>query len=181
MSEAFIMRPGNLLYFLILLLFNPVAMAKTSDTNEPVSISADSVEIREKEGTSIYRGNVKISKGSMQIQGELIHIYSDDNGLSKIYVEGKPARFRQLNDQDEEVSSQSEQMEYTADNGILTLIKDAVLIQNKNNFSSQHIVYDTKNDIVQAGKTENDNNNTNTEPGRVTITIQPKVKDTNQQ
>jgi len=173
------MRPGNFLYFLILLLLSNVVMAKTSDANMPVNISADSVEIREKEGISIYRGNVNISKGSMLIQGELIHIYSGDKGLTKIHVEGKPARFRQLNDQDEEISSQSDEMEYTADDGILTLIRNAILVQNLNNFSSQHIVYDTKNDVVQAGKDEA--KNTDTEPGRVTITIQPKTKEKTQQ
>ncbi len=160
---------------LIALFFAPPGSAKTSDTDQPVRIEADSVEINEQQGVSIYRGHVRISKGSMLIRGDLIHIHQADRGIEKILVRGQPANFRQLNDQEKEVSAQSREMTYNADSGILVMKKDAILVQSGNRFTSEHIVYDTRKDIVQAGRGES-----SVEEGdspRVTITIQPK-KDT---
>ena len=160
--------------FLILVFFVSLqTQAKMSDMDQPLHIQAGSVEIREKEGISIYKDNVRITKGTMIIQGELIHVHSDANEIRKIRVEGLPAKFRQLNDQDEEISAQSQQMEYQADNNKLILKKDAILIQGQNRFTSDHIVYDTQRDIVQAG--DPIKNNTS-ESERVTITIQPDKK-----
>lgn len=163
---------------LLLALYTPLpAVAKTSDAEQPVHIEADSVEIREKDGLSIYRGHVKITRGSMNIQGELIHIHSNDDGLEKITVQGDPARFSQLNDANQEVSAESGDMNYDADSGILVLKKDAILIQHQNRFTSQHIIYDTRKDVVKAGNSPPTSSNDGTEqtPSRVTITIKPKT------
>ncbi len=146
--------------------------AKTSDNDLPLHIEADSVEIHEQQGVSIYRGNVSITRGSMLINGELIHIHSRQGVLEKIRVEGTPAKFHQLNDLDEEISAQCQQMEYQADSGQLILNKDAILVQNKNRFSSEHIIYDTRKDIVQAGNNQQLQNGD--QPQRVTITIHPE-------
>ncbi|TNF36391.1 MAG: lipopolysaccharide transport periplasmic protein LptA [Gammaproteobacteria bacterium] len=146
--------------------------AKTSDNDQPLHIEADSVEIREQQGVSIYRGNVSIQRGTMQIHGELIHIYSRQGVLEKIRVEGSPAKFRQLNDLDEEISAQCRQMEYQANNGTLILNQEAILVQNRNQFSSEQIIYDTRKDIVQAGNQTTPD--ASEQPQRVTITIHPE-------
>ena len=161
---------------LLLILSSSLSAAKTTDQEQPINIEADSVEIREREGISTYRGHVKIIKGSMLIKGDLIYIHTGEKGLEKILVEGKPATFKHLNDQDEEITAQSHKMTYQASSGILVLKKDAVLEQSNNRFTSEHIVYDTQKDIVQAGS---DEQTTDQQPGRVSITIQPQ-KDNNQ-
>lgn len=163
--------------FILIFCLSLPAQAKMSDTDKPLHIQAGSVEIHEKEGISIYKNNVRITKGTMIIQGELIHVHSDENKIRRIRVEGQPAKFRQLNDQDEEISAQSQHMEYQANNNKLILKKNAILIQGQNRFTSDHIVYDTQQDIVQAGTPVK--NSTSAESERVTITIQPeKKKDT---
>ena len=166
---------SNCLLFCLLLLSLSVT-AKSTDRDQPLHIEADSVEIRELEGISIYKGNVSINQGSIQIHGELIHIHTEQQGLQKILVEGQPATFKQLNDQDEEVSASSNKMTYEAGDGSLVLKEEAVLVQGKNRFTSDHIIYDTRQDIVQAG---NENNSTSSdEPKRVTITIHPEASGT---
>ena len=161
--------------FLILVFFLSLqAQAKTSDMNQPLYIQAGSVEIREQEGISIYKDNVHITRGTMIIEGELIHLHTTENQIRTIRVEGTPAKFRQLNDQDEEISAQSLQMKYQAHDNKLILTKDAVLVQGQNRFTSEHIVYDTQQDIVQAG--DPDKKGDATESERVTITIQPDKK-----
>ncbi len=157
--------------------------ARSSDANQPVHIEADSVEIREQEGVSIYRGHVKISRGSMLIKGELIHIFSQEQNIDRIEVEGQPASFYQLNDAGEEISAQSLDMTYTAADGILEMKQEAILVQHQNRFTSQHIIYDTRQDIVRAGEqpTTTEQPAEQQTPSRVTITIKPKQDDQNKQ
>ncbi len=163
-------------YFLLsCFLFAPAfAIAKISDATQVLNIEADSVEIREQQGISIYKGNVTISRGSMLIKGQLIHITSQEDNEFIIKVEGLPARFKQLNDNDQAISAQSQKMNFSSESGILTMDKAAILIQGENKFTSEHIIYNTKKDIVQAGKTEEASSTT--KPERVSITIQPRQK-----
>lgn len=157
----------------VLALLMPAALlAKTSDAEQPMYIEADSVEVREQEGISIYKGDVIIKRGSTLIKGQLIHIYQINNVIERIKVEGDPASFKQLNDQEQEILAQSLDMEFKNSEGILVLKQEALLVQHNNRFTSEHIVYDTLKDIVQAGSEHPDG-----EPGkqRVTITIQPEA------
>ena len=163
---------------LLILLSSGICHAKTADDSQPVNIEADSVEIREQQGISIYRGKVKITRGSMIIKGELITIHNTPQGLEKIVVEGEPASFRQLTDQDEEISAQSLEMTYIAGDGLLEMKKQAILVQKQNKFTSEHIIYDTRKDIVQAGETEA--TGADETPQRVTITIHPPKDDPSQ-
>jgi len=167
------MHPLNKLILILPLLLpsGPIRAARSADADQPVHIEANSVEIREQEGISTYRGDVVMTRGSMVIKGDLIVIHSNPGGLEKIQVEGKPARFRQLNELGEEVSAQSLEMTYMAKDGLLLLKQDAILVQRQNRFTSDKIVYNTLEDTVQAG--EDGNTGDQGTPQRVTITIQP--------
>ena len=107
------------LFFLLLVLLSSSTFAKSSDQNAPLNIEADQVEMREREGTSTYTGNVKITRGSLKITGDKIFIQNKNGVLQLIKINGKPATFYQLNDLDEEISAESNEMEYQADSGML--------------------------------------------------------------
>ena len=136
------------------------------------------MEIREQEGISIYKGNVIIKRGSTLIKGQLIHIYQIDDVIDRIKAEGNPALFKQLNDQDQEILAQCRDMEYQNTQGILVLKQEALLVQHNNRFTGEHIVYNTRKDIVQAGS---ENPDGDPAKQRVTITIQPKPSQQSEQ
>ena len=159
-------------FILLLLLFNITAFAKSSDKNAALHIEADQVEMREKDGTSIYKGHVKITKGSLKISGSKIIINNKNGELHLIKINGKPATFFQLNDLGEEIIAESNQMNYLANSGILELNEQALLVKSQNRFSSEHIIYDTQKDIVTAGNGDKAPNSE--EKPRVKITIHPK-------
>jgi len=164
---------AKFIFPVLTILLLPSVMAKTSDGEQTMEIEADSVEIREQQGISIYKGNVIIKRGSTVIKGQLIHIYQSNNAIDRITVEGTPASFKQLNDQDQEILAQGLNMEYRNADGILVLKKQALLVQQNNRFTSEHIIYNTRKDIVQAGS-KNQNNDNNDDKKRVTITILPE-------
>ncbi len=170
---------ASIVTLLTLLLTSLSAQARSTDADQPLSIEADSVEIREQEGISIYQGNVIIRRGSTVIKGQKIHIQQKQGQIDTITIHGQPATFSQLNDLDQTISAQSQTMNYQAEKGILTLDGQAVLIQHNNRFTSEHIVYNTTKDIVHAGQKVNTDDVDS--PKRVTITISPddKKADTN--
>ena len=170
------MRRLNKLFLIALLALPAATLAKTSDAEKPLHIEADQVEIRERESLSIYRGNVRITQGSLRINGDVIQFSSTEEGHQKVIILGKPASFFQLTDQNQEISAQGEEMEYHAKTGLLTLERNAVLVQQDNRFTSEHIIYNTQTNVVKAGVT--DNTSSSTKPPRVTITVMPAVMPT---
>lgn len=66
------------------------AYGKSADSNAPINIEADAVEMREAEGISIYTGNVRISRGSIEFTGEKITITSQAGRLQQIEIEASP-------------------------------------------------------------------------------------------
>lgn len=170
LSNSVLPQMLSLAMALLALLWGPALSAKSSDKNQPLQIQADKVEIRELEGTSTYSGNVKIDQGTLQISGDLIVIHNTEGTIQRILVTGTPASFRQLNDNDQVVSASAEKLEYLADDGQLLLQNQATLIQGPNRFTSDHIIYDTQQDIVQAGGNTEDPQ----QPERVSITIHPQ-------
>jgi lipopolysaccharide export system protein LptA len=169
-SQNKLLKKFVLVVLVALLAISGAAQAKTSDAEQPIHIEADQVEIRDREGLSIYRGNVHIVQGTLRIYGEEIRIHSNDQGLQKVHITGKPATFYQLTDLEEEISAQGEEMEYRAKENLLVLDRNAVLVQRDNRFTSEHIVYNTQTNVVKAGTDKETDTKT---PPRVTITIMP--------
>lgn len=165
------MRQLNNVMACIILATPVCASALTSDAEQPINIEADHVEIRQRDGLSIYRGNVSIVQGSLRIVGDEIRFHSNEQGVQKIRILGKPASFFQLTDQHNEISAQGEEMEYQSKTGVLTLDRNAVLVQQENHFTSEHIDYNTQTNIVKAGARSDTPSAT---PPRVTITVMPK-------
>lgn len=158
--------------WLLLLCWPALALAKEADLQQPIQIQANSVEIREQEGVSIYKGNVKITQGSLELTGDGITIHSTPEGISTIVVTGSPARYSQQNDQDQVIRAHSDIMDYSRKTGLLQLKGDALLQQAQNRFSSNHIIYNTHTDVVQAGGDQTRNQDEGEKP-RVSITIKP--------
>lgn len=162
-----------LTFLAVLSVIQQPAFGKASDSNAPIEIEADQVEMRERESTSTYTGNVKISKGTIRFTGDKIIITSKDGQLQHIEIEGTPATFFQLNDLNEEISAQSFQMLYLANNNTLELTKQALLIKDHSQFSSEHIIYDAQNDVVKAGEKQTVAGDEKT---RVKIILHPENK-----
>lgn len=67
-----------------------------SAQEDAIELSADTAEVRDAEGISIYRGNVVLTRGDQRITGDLMRVYNDDERqLERIEVEGTPATYRE--------------------------------------------------------------------------------------
>ena len=155
------------------LIFSHQSMALSSDKDKPIELEADSADINDKNGISIYQGNVILTQGSTQLHAETLTLFhNQQHKLTKVVSIGSPAHFKQRPDkQKSDVKAKAGKIIYYVKKEIVHLYDNASFWQEKNSFSGDKIIYDTKNDIVKASskKTTDEKSQSG---GRVKVTIQ---------
>lgn len=144
-----------------------IAAALSSDREQPMYVEADRADIDDKRGISVYRGNVKINQGTLQLTADELTVHTNDGDITQAIAIGKPATYRQRPDnKPQDVEAESLRMEYYAVEQKIILLQKAEVRQAGDTFRSERIHYDIAQDKVNAGDGA---------PGdRVRITIQPK-------
>ena len=144
------MYRSKLLLTLILLCAVGVVVALESDKEQPIELAADSVDIDESKGTSVYRGDVDLRQGSMHLQADVVTVYQNKRKPTKIIAEGRPVKFQQQSDKGL-VKGRGKRAEYEVGSENLVMIGDAVLLQGNDSMRSDRIVYDRVKSVVKAG------------------------------
>ncbi|MGA7799796.1 MAG: lipopolysaccharide transport periplasmic protein LptA [Gammaproteobacteria bacterium] len=144
------------------------AWGLSSDRQQPIHLAADRADVNRKTGISVYTGDVQVTRGSMHMTGDKMTVYTDSNEqVEKIVAVGKPATYRQLPDnKKQDIKGRAQQIEYFADQDQVVLVDQAKVWQGGNVFQSNRIVYQIKNDVVNAGAQNGKD--------RVHITIPPR-------
>ena len=169
---------GNILLKCISLVFGLFltggAWALSTDKDQPIEIQADTADLDDEKGITIYRGNVVTTQGSVRMTGDIMTVYFKDDELDTLIMEGKPATYRQLPD-DSEVYDEAEalRMEYYELKNLVVLIDRASFKQEGLSFSGNRIEYDTENSKVKAKGSVKQQNGAGE---RVKIIIKPKKK-----
>lgn len=141
--------------------------ALATDSDQPISVEADSLEIREQENISIYQGNVSFVQGSLEIKSDRLVIhFNEARELVLMEMTGAPARFRQLDDDQQELLGQAKQINYTESESLLELREDARFSHAGDTIESNMIRINTEDNSIQAGSSDPDQ--------RVKMLIQPK-------
>ena len=170
---------------IISLSINTHAWALSTDKNQPIEIQADSAELDDKKGVTVYHGNVVVTQGSIRMTGDTMTVhYTKDQDLETVIMEGHPATYRQLPDKSE-VYDEAEalRMEYYGLKNLIVLIDNAQVKQEEFRFSGNRIEYDTKLSQIKArGKPSQETpvteeNTPSQEDNRVKIIIKPKKKE----
>jgi len=155
----------NSLGLLLFAVLPNIALALAEDKNQPIHVQADTVEIDDKKGVSVYRGNVILTQGSIILHADTLTVEHPKRQLQKAIAQGKPAQFQQdLDKKGGQVKAHASTMEYVAGAQVLTLSGKAEVWQDGNEFSGSRIDYDLKTDVVHARSGESE---------RVQVTIQP--------
>ena len=140
--------------------------ALTGDTEQPIRIKADTAELNDKTGVSVYRGNVRITQGSIVVEARTVRIVAPQKEVEKIIAEGDLATFRQKTDDGGEFYGEGEHLEYLMPTDKLILLRRARVLDGDNTFASERIEYNRKSRVVEAGDPKGGS--------RVDMTIIPK-------
>ena len=142
---------SSTLFIIGSLCLSNAAMALSSDIKQPVRISADTVVFNKSKGTAVYSGNVVIIQGSLQIRAWEIDIKAPKNAIETMTAKGSPVKFQQTMDDGKVAKGSSKLLRYFVKQKKMTLDGDAVLTQNNDKFSSEHIEYSTRTGELKAG------------------------------
>lgn len=124
---------------------------QAADTNEQaIRIQADFMQLDIRDGSSEYRGNVLIEKGSTRLSGDSVQIRKKNGQPNRISIRGKPARYSRP-DGSQPTTAQSELMLFDLDSEILTLKNGARLQQKDQLIESDFIRFDTRKQVLLAG------------------------------
>lgn len=167
----------------VIMLNNTFALS--TDKQQDIEIEADSAEMDDLKGITIYRGDVVVIQGSIRMTGHTMTVYFDDNGdMELVIMQGTPATYRQLpDDSDNYDEAEALQMEYYA-------LKDYIILKEKalvtkpdgSTMSGKRIDYDTiLSKVIAKGSAttaKSDNGKIDEKKdGRVKITIKKKKQE----
>ena len=164
------MRHKRLLSTLVLaftLSYSTWAISRSDDSSKPINIKADSAEINDVTGISVYRGNVKVTQGSMHLTGERVVLVVAYKKVRKIVSEGNLSTFKLTTDDGRIFHAEANKMVYNIRANEIVLTKNAKITEASNIFTSDRIVYYTDTEIVSAGSVSGSD--------RVSITISPET------
>ena len=154
-------------------------VALSTDSQQPIQIEADFAELDDQEGRTVYVGNVIVTQGSIRMTGDKLRVhFSADKDLEDVFMEGRPAYFKQTPDGGkEDVEGEGLLIEYHAKKSLLHLIQKAKLTQGARTFEGDRINYDTAKSVITARAKPRDKTKPSGSPpksGRVKVIIPPK-------
>ena len=145
-----------------------IAAAAPVPAAATIYLEADQVDIDDKQGISIYVGNVKLTRDMMTITADKMTVYRDKQDLKKVIAVGAPVHLHQAaSATSKELTGEGLRMEYDAQSGEVLLNENAKLHQESNEFTGNFIRYNVNSETVKAGKGA-------TAGERVHVVIHPK-------
>ena len=147
--------PLFLLFVLAAIALNPAA-AENADRAKPMNAEADALRYDDLKQTSVFTGNVVITKGSTIIRGERVEVKQDPEGYQQAVVvaaPGKLAFYRKKREGlDEFIEGEAERIEYDSRADVVKFIRSAVLRRYKgavvaDETTGSLINYDNKTDV----------------------------------
>ncbi|VTU40850.1 Lipopolysaccharide export system protein LptA precursor [Variovorax sp. PBS-H4] len=163
----------------------PLAQAEKADRTKPMNIEADAMRYDDLKQTSVFTGNVVVTKGTIIIRGTRIDVRQDPEGYQYGVVTaapGKLAYYKQKRDAgtDEWIEGESEVIEYDSRADNVKFIRRAVMRRLygatvNDESSGPLIVYDQSNDTFTVnGSSLPPNAGVAAQGGRVRAILTPK-------
>ena len=159
------------------------AGAEQADRDKPMNAESDALRYDDLKQTSVFTGNVVITKGTTIIRGAQVDISQDPEGYQKavaIAAPGKLAFYRKKRDGlDEYIEGEGERIEYDSRPDVVKFIRNAVLRRYKgavlaDETTGAQINYDNVTDVftVEGGA---QNKSAVNPSGRVRALLSPRT------
>ncbi len=131
------------LSLLACLLTSAPALALSVDSQQPIHIDSDSMQLDMKNNRVTYLSNVKLVQGSINIHAERLIVTRDPQtgNIEQIESFGNPATFSQLTEDGKTLHGQAEQLYYKMAKDELLMIGQAMLAQDDSEIRGQQIRY----------------------------------------
>lgn len=169
------MNLKSLLLLSTFLLSSINAYALSSDKNKPMTIEADSVEIDEKKGLTVYRGNIDVRQGTLHVTGDTLVIEKENGEVKVVTVVGQPATYKQRPDnKPQDVKAKARKLQVYPKRDLVRLERDARVTQEGNIYTGNIIEYNNRDDIIKMKGNIGATDTGKKQKGRIRMTIQPQ-------
>lgn len=161
----------------------PLASAQNADRDKPMNAEADALRYDDLKQTSVFTGNVVITKGSIIIRGDRVDVKQDPEGYQQAVVvagAGKLAYYRKKRDGlDEFIEGEGERIEYDSRQDVVKFIRSAVLRRYNgavlaDETTGSQINYDNKTDVFTVDGGPQNRSATNPS-GRIRALLSPRI------
>ena len=138
-----------------LLLVSRNAYSLKNDTEQPLNVVSKEQLADFNSNKASFLGNVVATQGSMELKADKAELLRNEQGeLQEVIAYGKPATFKQLQDNGKVVNSQSAIIHYLPEKNLLILIGRATIWQDNSHVNGEKIEYNT---VTKQLKATNDN------------------------
>jgi lipopolysaccharide export system protein LptA len=153
---------------LVSVLAHTNAYALNDDMKKKALISANNQNIDIGKSIAIYKGNVKITQGSIEIFADYLKVFNHGRRGEEVMVfSGKPAQFSQTMDDGARISAKAKDIRFERATNLIKLTTEVAVNWGDNVVTGDAINYDIGKRILNAdGDPKNDE--------QVTTILQPK-------
>ena len=127
-------HPVFFISILVAIAMSP-AFAENADRDKPMNAEADALRYDDLKQTSVFTGNVVITKGSTIIRGAQVDVKQDPEGYQQAVVVGAPGKLafyrKKREGLDEFIEGEAERIEYDSRLDVVKFIRSAVLKRYK--------------------------------------------------
>ena len=139
--------------------FNSNLLASLANEEQPILLDAESAQIDNNKGLSIYKGNVSIKQGDVELTGDIVFVYTKNRRITKIVSKGSDsnqAYFKEgLNSQYGLITAWAKTITFDVEKRSVCLEKNAKVKRFNETFYGAYILYNEKLKTVTAhGDTE---------------------------
>ena len=147
------------------------SVALRSDREQPLRVSADTVDVNQKSGVSKYSGNVVLIQGTLRIEAAEVIVYLKDGEVERVAAKGSPMTLRQrIDGQELEVIATARRLSYYTRQQRVALFDQVSFRQGADEFHSDVLHYNMATTQLTAEAPKN--------PERVHSVIHPRKKAT---
>ncbi|NYF20202.1 lipopolysaccharide export system protein LptA [Xanthomonas sp. JAI131] len=138
---------------LLALLLPALAMAKSSDRNQPMDITSasQSGNMLDDNGKIRYTGNVVIIQGTLEIHADTADLFRKDGDIDRVVLTGKQATLKQQMDDGSPMDAVADNIDYKVGTDTVVLTGNYRMTSPKGTNAGQRMVYNTKTGDMQGG------------------------------
>ena len=110
------------------------------NSNLPVEVTADNLNVNQEDGTAIFTGNVLIGQGEMRLSAPRVMVVykKDQSGIEELQATGGVTLVSG------EDAAEAREADYNIDTGLIEMEGDVLLIQGINALTGDKMFVDTK-------------------------------------
>ena len=154
-------------FALIALLLPGLALARSSDRNQPMTLDADSSDcnLADESGKCRFTGNVVIEQGTLYITADAADVYRRNGETSRVVLTGRQATLRQQMDDGTPMTATANTMDYSISNETIVLTGNYKVESPRGTNAGQRMTYNMATGNMNSGG----------DGSRVRTVLQPKA------